>query len=156
MLIPKVTVFLRKKRKKRKKGRGKYLIEKENIWLKSICPALFQQLNLDLVLNFRDPSLTFFMLLLVSIPPQPLSAHPLVDRSLSLLILDFMPPKRVLREHEPMLSIQTGHGNGNLLQRADTFTVFITLLLEAAVPEHPRSRQSKAGGSDRSRSVSSQ
>lgn len=75
-----------------------------------------------------------------------LSAHPLVDHSYSLLILYFlfMPPKRVLTEYKPMLSAQARNGNESLLQRADTFTVLITLVLEAAEPEHPQ-KQAEQG-----------
>lgn len=55
-----------------------------------------------------------------------------------------MPPKRVLTEYKPMLSIQTRNGNESLLQRADTCNVLITLVLEAAALEHPR-RQAEQG-----------
>lgn len=55
-----------------------------------------------------------------------------------------MPPKRVLTEYKPMLSTQARNGNESLLQRADTFTVLITLVLEAAEPEHQQ-KQAEQG-----------
>lgn len=119
-------------------------IKKESIWVKMICLFLFQQLNLDLLLNLRYPHLIFFILLLVSIPPWPVSAHPPVSHSHSLLILYFlfMSSERILTK--PVLSTQTRNCNASLLQRADTFSVLITLVLEAAALSCPR-RQAEEG-----------